>query len=153
MGRGGLILILESIIITSQVGPVTVWANILPLFLFVKEIKLRKPTKQTSTLNCPQLYLSSWSKNKFFLRQQVREEACGDRTSNQRLQPVLDTLTYPFAWSLGFISAAAALGGHGFKVGGYRASCELQRAGTKCVNDACPKLAQGLAHNRCSISI
>ena len=39
-----------------------------------------------STLNSPQLYLSSWSKNKFFLRQNVRQEVDGDRTPNQALQ-------------------------------------------------------------------
>lgn len=39
----GVILILESIIITSQRGSATVWANTLSLFLFVKEIELRKP--------------------------------------------------------------------------------------------------------------
>lgn len=45
INRNGVILIRESVIITSQVGPVTVWANILPLFVFVKENKLRKPNK------------------------------------------------------------------------------------------------------------
>lgn len=38
-----MILIAESIITTSQVGPVPIWANMLSLFLYVKEIKLRKP--------------------------------------------------------------------------------------------------------------
>lgn len=45
ISRSGVILIPENVIITLQVGPVTVWANILPLFLFVKEIKIRKPNK------------------------------------------------------------------------------------------------------------
>lgn len=39
-----------------------------------------------STLNSPQQYLLSWSKNKFFLRRKVGQEACGDGTPSRGLE-------------------------------------------------------------------
>lgn len=88
-----------------------------------------------NTLNSPQLYFSSQSKNKFFLRQKVEQESCGHRTPNYGLQcQTLRSATLP-SWraiELGSWASFQHLLLWGMWSPGWchQGSCNFQLAGT-----------------------